>query len=193
MGKLVYGLSASLDGFVTDGDGRIDWTAPDPETSRFVNDVQSRVGTYLFGRRMWETMRVWDDEAALTGMPDYILEYVPIWRGIDKVVVSASMPGLDAPRARLVRRLEPVGVRALVDAADADVEVGGPTLAAPLLRAGLVDEITVVQVPVVVGAGTRFLPEGLRLDLSLVDERRFASGSVFLRYAVRRSSVPTQS
>jgi len=185
MGKLVYGLSTSLDGFINDGDGGIEWTAPDAETSRFVNDLQSRVGTYLFGRRMWETMRVWDDEAALTGLPDYILEYVPIWRGIDKVVVSTTMSGLDAPRARLVGRLEPDGVRALVDAAGADVEVGGPTLAAPLLRAGLVDEITVVQVPVVVGSGTRFLPEGLRLDLALVEEHRFGSGAIFLRYAVR--------
>ena len=193
MGKLVYGLSTSLDGFINDGDGGIEWTAPDPEVSRFVNDMQSRVGTYLFGRRMWETMRVWDDEAALTGLPEYILEYVPIWRGIDKVVVSTTMSGLDAPRARLVQRLEPDGVSALVDAADADVEVGGPTLAAPLLRAGLVDEITVVQVPVVVGAGTRFLPDGLRLDLSLVEERRFASGSLFVRYAVRRPSPPGRS
>jgi len=186
MGKLVYGMSTSLDGYVNRADGSIDWTAPDEETHRFVNHLESRIGTYLFGRRLFETMRVWDDDEALAGMPDYALEYAPVWRAVDKVVFSTTLAALNVPRTRVERRLDVDDVRRLKESSAADLAVGGPTLAAEMLRAGLVDELTLFIVPVVVGAGTRFLPDQLNLDLSLVEERRFDSGTVFLRYAIRR-------
>ncbi len=184
MGKLVYGMSTSLDGFVNDRDGGIDWTAPDEETHRFVNDLERRVGTYLFGRRLFETMRVWEDDAFLEGMPDYAAEYTPIYRAADKVVFSTTLEDPGLPRTRVERRLDFGAVRALKESSTADLSAGGPTLAADLLSAGLVDELTLFVVPVVIGGGTRFLPDGLVLDLSLLEERRFGSGAVFLRYAV---------
>jgi len=186
MGKLVYGMSVSLDGYVNGSDGTFGWTEPEDQLSRFVNEVQSRVGTYLFGRRMFETMRVWEDDAALVDLPDYALEYGPIYRAAEKVVFSTAMEDPVLPKTRVVRRLDPDAVRTLKQSTAADLEVAGPTLAGDLLRDGLVDELTLFVVPVVVGAGTRFLPDQLSLRLSLVEERRFASGTVFLRYAIQR-------
>jgi len=185
MGKLVYGMSVSLDGYVNGPDGSIGWTAPERQLSRFVNEVESSFGIYLFGRRMFETMRIWEDDAALAGWPDYAVEYAPTYRAAEKVVFSTAMEDPALPRTRVERRLDPDAVRTLKQSTAADLAVAGPTLAGALLRAGLVDELTLVIVPVVVGAGTRFLPDRLSLDLSLVEERRFASGSVFLRYAIR--------
>ena len=185
MGTLVYGMSVSLDGYVNGPDGSIDWTDPDGETHRFVNDLESRVGTYLFGRRLFETMRVWEDEAFLADLPDFALEYTPIYRAAEKIVYSTTLEDPGLPRTRVERRLDLDAVRALKESTDADLAVGGPTLAAHLLRAGLVDELTVFLIPVVLGGGTRFLPAGLTLELSLTEERRFASGTVFLRYAPR--------
>lgn len=184
MGTLVYGMSVSLDGYVTGPDGGIEWTAPDEETHRFVNDLERRVGTYLFGRRLFETMQVWEDDAFLEGMPDYAAEYAPIYRAANKVVLSTTLEDPGLPRTRVERRLDPGAVRALKESSTADISAGGPTLAADLLSAGLVDEITLFVVPVAVGGGTRFLPDGLVLDLALLEERRFGSGTVFLRYAI---------
>jgi len=186
MGKLVYGMSVSLDGYVNGSDGTFGWSEPDEEVHRFVNELQRRVGTYLFGRRMFETMRVWEDDAALASLPDYVLEYAPIWRAAEKVVFSTTLEEPAIPRTRVERRLDLDAVRALKESSSADLAVGGPTLAGDLLRAGLVDELTLFLVPVVVGAGTRFLADQLTLDLSLVDERRFDSNTVLLRYAIRR-------
>jgi dihydrofolate reductase len=179
-------MSVSLDGYVNGPDGTFGWTEPDEQLSRFVNDVQSRVGIYFFGRRVFETMRVWEDDAALAGLPDYLLEYAPIYRAAEKVVFSTAMEDPALPRTRVERRLDADAVRGLKESTMADLAVAGPTLAADFLRAGLVDELTLISVPVVVGAGTRFLPDRLSLRLSLVEERSFASGSVFLRYAVQR-------
>lgn len=185
MGTLVYGMSVSLDGYVNGPDGGIDWTDPDGETHRFINELESRIGTYLFGRRMFETMRVWEDPAFLADLPDFAMEYTPIYLAAQKIVYSSTLQDPGLPRTRVERRLDLDAVRALKESTDADLAVGGPTLAAPLLRAGLVDELTVFLVPVIVGGGTRFLPDGLSLDLTLTEERRFASGTVFLRYTTR--------
>ncbi|HEY3338738.1 MAG TPA: dihydrofolate reductase family protein [Propionicimonas sp.] len=185
MGKLVYGMSASLDGYVNDADGNFGWTAQDPGMHRFVNDLQSRVGAYLFGRRVYEAMRVWEDPAALAAMPEHVLEYVPIWRAADKRVFSTTLKDPAMPRTTVERRLDLDSVRALKESTASELSVAGPTLAAHLLRAGLVDELTVFIDPVVVGGGTRFLPDGLALDLTLLEEQRFSAGAVFLRYAIR--------
>jgi dihydrofolate reductase len=180
MGKLVYSAIASLDGYVNDADGNFDWAAPDAEVHAFVNDQERPIGTYLYGRRMYETMAVWetmDDPAPL------MRDYADIWRAADKVVVSHTLERVGTPRTRLVRELDPEAVRALK--AEGDVSVGGPTLAAEALRAGLVDELHLFLNPVVVGGGTAALPDGVHAQLRLESERRFANGVVHVHYRVR--------
>jgi dihydrofolate reductase len=180
MGKLIYSAIASLDGYVNDAAGRFDWAAPDAEVHAFVNDQERPIGTYLYGRRMYETMAAWetmDDPAPL------MRDYAEIWRAADKVVVSRTLDHVTTPRTRLERALDPEAVRALKAAGD--VSVGGPNLAADALRAGLVDELHLFLNPVIVGGGTAALPDGLRADLELVGERRFANGVVHVHYVVR--------
>jgi dihydrofolate reductase len=182
MGRLLFSAITSVDGYTVDATGSFDWAAPDPEVHTYVNDVERDIGTYLYGRRMYETMRVWqdlaDDEDAV------VADYARVWQGADKVVYSASLTGTTTPRTRLVRAFDPAEVGALVEAADTDVSIGGPTLAAAAFDAGLVSEVRLILVPVAVGGGTPALPAGRRLDLSLLDERRFSGGTVALRYAV---------
>jgi dihydrofolate reductase len=185
MSRLVYGLTTSLDGYVNDPDGGFDWAEPDEEVHGFVNDLQRGVGTYLFGRRMADIMRFWDDEAALAGQPGVVADYAALWRAADKVVYSTTLSEPPVRGARLLHQLDLDDVRALKESSASDLAVGGPTLAAHLLRAGLVDQLEVFVAPLSIGGGTRFLPDDVRLDLALLAERRFASGTVFLRYSVR--------
>jgi dihydrofolate reductase len=180
MGKLVYSAIASLDGYVNDADGNFDWAAPDAEVHAFVNDQERPIGTYLYGRRMYETMAVWE---TMDDPEPLMRDYAQIWRAADKVVVSRTLDEVSTPRTRLERELDPEAVRALK--AHGDVSVGGPNLAAGALRAGLVDELHLFLNPVVVGGGTAALPDGLRAELELVGERRFANGVVHVHYRVR--------
>jgi dihydrofolate reductase len=182
MGRLIYTAIASLDGHVVDADGSFDWAAPDEEVHAFVNDQEREVGTYLLGRRMYEVLVAWesmDDEAPV------MRDYAQIWRSADKLVYSSTLDEVRSARTRLERRFEPGAVRRLVAEAGTDVSIGGPTLAAHAIRAGLVDEFQLYVTPVVVGGGTSWLPDDVRLDLSLVDEHRFANGVVHLRYRRR--------
>ncbi|MGV8909920.1 MAG: dihydrofolate reductase family protein [Propionicimonas sp.] len=190
MGTLSFGMISSLDGFVAGPDGDFDWAEPDEETHRFVNEREQAVGTYLYGRRMYETMRAWAEDDWLVGEPDYVHDYARIWRAADKVVYSTTLGASTIERTRVQPRLDLDHLRHLKAASDTDLSVSGPTLAADLLRAGLVDELAIYVAPVVVGGGSRLLPVGLSLNLSLVEERRFASGMVFLRYAVRNDESP---
>jgi dihydrofolate reductase len=184
MSHLVYSAIASLDGYVADADGSFEWAAPDRDLHRAVNEAERPLGTHLYGRRMYEVLSAWetidDDEPV-------IREYARIWRDADKVVYSTTLDRVTTARTRLERRFDPVEVRRLVDAAERDVSVGGPTLAAHALRAGIVDRLHLYLHPVLVGAGTPALPEGVRLDLRLRSERRFGSGAVHLAYDVRRA------
>jgi dihydrofolate reductase len=182
MGRLIYTAIASLDGYVVDADGSFDWAAPDEEVHAFVNDQERGVGTYLLGRRMYEVLVAWesmDDEAPV------MRDYAQIWRSADKLVYSSTLDEVRSARTRLERRFEPEAVRRLVAEAATDVSVGGPTLAAHAIRAGLVDEFQLYVNPVVVGGGTNWLPDDVRVDLSLVDEHRFPNGVVHLRYRRR--------
>jgi dihydrofolate reductase len=187
---LVYSAIASLDGYVVDAEGSFDWAAPDEEVHAFVNDLERPVGTYLYGRRMYEVMRFWETAPPLgtqpQTVPEVFADFAGIWRAADKVVYSTSLPAVDTARTRLERSFQTDAVRQLVAAADRDVSIGGPTLAAAAIRAGLVDDLHLFLVPVVVGGGTRALPDGVRLDLELVDEHRFAGGVVHLQYRLRR-------
>ena len=182
MAELIYAMIASLDGYVADEHGKFDWAAPDEQVHAFVNDLERAVGTYLYGRRMYEVMVPWetmDDPAPV------IRDYAEIWRASDKIVYSKSLETVSTPRTRLERDFDPDAVRQLKETAQQPLSVGGPTLAAEALRAGLVDECHLFLNPVVVGAGTAALPDGVRMGLQLLDERRFDGGVVYLRYSTR--------
>jgi dihydrofolate reductase len=184
MANLIYSAIASLDGFTADGNGDFDWAAPDEEVHAFVNDEERPVGTYLYGRRMYETMVYWETASTGDDQPAAVREYARIWQAADKVVYSSMLDAVSSARTRLEREFDPDAVRRLKKATARDVTVGGPGLAGQALAAGLVDECRLFLNPVVVGGGTRALPAGLHLELELLDERRFGNGVVYLRYRV---------
>jgi dihydrofolate reductase len=183
MAKLIYAAIASLDGYVADHDGRFDWSAPDEEVHAAVNDVMRPLGTQLLGRRMYEVLAAWDTLDVADG-PDAVRDYAEMWRGSDKVVYSRTLAGVDAPRTTLERAFDADDVRERKAAADRDLGIGGPHLAAEALRAGLVDELHLFLHPIVVGGGTAALPGDVALRLSLLGERRFTGGVVHLSYRV---------
>ncbi len=181
MAKLVYSAITSLDGYVADVDGNFDWAAPDEEVHAFVNDLERPVGTYLYGRRMYEVMVAWET-MTLAGQPPVVQDYAAIWRAADKIVYSRTLATVSSARTRIEREFEPEAIREMKAAAGRDISVGGPDLAAQALQAGLVDECHLFLTPVVVGGGNQFLPDDVRLNLELLDERRFGSGVVHLHY-----------
>jgi dihydrofolate reductase len=185
MAKLIYSALASLDGYVADADGNFDWAAPDEEVHAFVNDLERPVGTHLYGRRMYETMAVWET-MSLSGEPDVMRDFAAIWRAADKIVFSRTLESVSTPRTRLERELDPGAVRELKAQAERDVSIGGPDIAGQALAAGLVDELQLFLTPVVVGGSKHSLPTTSRVDLELRDLRRFGNGTVYLRYSVRR-------
>lgn len=184
MAKLIYSAIMSLDGYTADTDGNFNWSAPDEEIHAFVNDLERDVGTYLLGRRMYEVMSVWETMDT-RDEPPVIQDYARIWQGADKVVYSTTLDTPSTPKTRLERQFLPEAVRDLKEDSDRDISIGGPTLAAHALKAGLVDECQLFINPVAVGGGLRFLPEGLKAQLELVDQRRFGNGVAYLRYRAR--------
>jgi dihydrofolate reductase len=185
MGKLIYSAICSLDGYVNDANGGFDWSAPDDEVHAFVNDLERNVATYLYGRRLYEVMQVWqqlDTEDESAAMADY----ASIWRAADKVVFSTTLDVADTPRTRIERDFAPETIEKLKASSPLDLSIGGATLAGVALAAGLVDEIHLLLSPIVVGGGTRALPDDVILPLALLSERRFAGGVVHLHYALRR-------
>ena len=183
MSKLVYSAIASLDGYVTDEQGNFDWAAPDDELHACVNEVERRIGTYLYGRRMYDTMVVWET-LALDDQPAVVRDYAEIWRATDKIVYSRTLKAPASARTRIERDFDPAAVRRLKAEAEHDLSVGGPELAAQAIDAGLVDELHLFLVPVLVGGGRRALSQAARADIELLDERRFAQGAVHLHYRV---------
>jgi dihydrofolate reductase len=185
VGKLIYSAIASLDGYIEDADGKFDWAAPDEEVHAFVNELERPVGTYLYGRRMYETMVYWETAHTLDDPSPVFRDYTEIWQAADKIVYSTTLKSVSSERTRLERSFDVEAVRRLTAAAERDLSVGGPGLAAHVLNAGLVDEVQLLVVPVVLGAGKRWLPDGAHVPLELLDTRRFAGGVVYLQYAVR--------
>jgi dihydrofolate reductase len=185
MAKLVYSAIASLDGYIEDADGRFDWAAPDEEVHRFVNDLERPIGTYLYGRRMYDTMVFWENRELLADESAVMRDYAAIWQAADKVVYSRTLESAASARTRIERAFEPEAVRAMKTAAAGDISVGGADLAGQALAAGLVDECQLLLGPIAVGGGKPALPAGVRIRLELLDERRFASGVVYLRYRTR--------
>lgn len=181
MAKLIYGGITSLDGYVNDENGNFDWSEPDAEVHAFVNELERPVGTYLYGRRLYEVMSVWDSWP-VEGEPDEIRDYAKIWRAANKVVYSTTLEDVASARTRIEREFDPGAVRELKRTADRDIGIGGSELGAQAIRAGLVDEYYLLVSPIAVGGGTPFLPHGVNVPLELVAERRFGNGVVYLRY-----------
>ena len=185
MAKLTYAAIASLDGFVEDEEGKFDWAMPDEEMHAFVNELERPIGTYLYGRRMYETMVFWETAHTLPDLPPHILQYARDWQAAEKVVYSTTLESVSSERTRIERTFDPDAVRRLKAEADHDLTVNGPNLAAQAIAAGLVDEYHLFTTTSVVGGGKRFFPDGVRLDLELVEERAFDSGLVYTRYRTR--------
>jgi dihydrofolate reductase len=189
MAKLIYSAIASLDGYVADAQGRFDWSVPDEEVHAFVNDLERPIGTHLYGRRLYEVMSAWETADGPDFAEPLMQDYAAIWQAAEKVVYSTTLAEVSTARTRLERSFDPGAVERMKAGADRDLTVGGPGLAAHALAAGLVDECNLFVCPVIVGAGTAWLPDGLRLRLELLDERRFGNGVVHLHYRTSRDPV----
>ena len=182
MAKLMYMTIASLDGYVADEDGKFDWAMPDEEVHAFVNDLERPIGTHLYGRRLYEVMIGWETMHTLPDQTPLTLDFAAIWQAAEKVVYSRTLEEVSSARTRIERDFDPEAIREMKADADRDISIGGATLAGEAIRAGLVDELHVIASPIVVGGGTPSLPDGVRWELELLDERRFANGVVYLRY-----------
>ena len=185
MAKLIYSAITSLDGYVADQGGDFDWSVPDEEVHAFVNDLERPVGTYLYGRRMYEVMVSWET-LALADQPAVARDFAAIWRAAEKVVFSTTLDAVSSDRTRIERAFDPAMVRRMKDLADRDITVGGPDLAGQAIRAGLVDECHLFVSPIVVGAGKLALPDNVRVSLETLDACRFGNGVVYLRYRVTK-------
>jgi dihydrofolate reductase len=185
MAKLIYSAITSLDGYVADAAGNFDWAEPDPEVHRFVNDLERMVGTYLYGRRMYEVMVFWETANTLANQPTVVQDFAEIWQTADKIVYSKTLEAVSSARTRIERHFDAEAVRQMKATSETDISVGGPDLAAQAIQAGLVDELHVFVTPVVVGGGKKSLPDDVRLKLELLDERRFGNGVVHLHYRTR--------
>lgn len=182
MAKLIYSFLVSMDGYVADEDGKFDWAAPDEEVHAFINDLQRPVGTYLYGRRLYETMICWETDPALAAQSAVMRDFADQWQAAEKIVYSTTLQQVSTGKTRIERTFNPEALRQLKATAGHDLTVGGPGLATHAVRAGLVDEYQLFLTPIVAGGGTRFFPNGVRGELDLLEERRFGSGMVYLRY-----------
>jgi dihydrofolate reductase len=187
MAKMIYSAISSLDGYVADEDGNFDWAVPDEEVHTFINDLDRPIGTYLYGRRMYETMAGWETDPTLADQSPPMEDFAQIWQAADKIVYSKTLEAVATTGTRIERDFDPVAVRRMKDLAARDLLVGGPELAAQALRAELVDECHLFVAPIMVGGGQRSLPHNVHLKLELLDERRFSSGMVYLYYRTRRT------
>lgn len=184
MGKLVYAAIASLDGYVEDDEGRFDWSTPDEEVHAFVNDLERPIGTYLYGRRMYETMVFWESVITDADEPAVFRDYAGIWQAADKIVYSRTLQEVSSARTRIEREFDRGAVERLKHSSGADISIGGAELGGQAIGAGLVDECHLFLCPIVVGGGKRALPDGIRVRLELLDERRFRNGVVHLHHRV---------
>jgi dihydrofolate reductase len=193
MAHLIYSAMTSLDGYIEDKSGRFDWAEPDEEVHRFVNDLERSAGTHLYGRRMYETMMVWETEPSLAAESPFMRDYAEIWQSADKIVYSRTLEAVSTRRTRIERNFDPEAIERLKETAEQDISIGGPEIAAHAFRAGLVDECQLYIAPIVVGGGKPSLPDDVHLELELLEERAFGSGIVFLRYRVKQGSAGRQA
>jgi dihydrofolate reductase len=182
MAKLIYISNVSLDGYIEDEHGSFNWTEPDDEVFTFITDLVHSVGTYLYGRRLYETMAVWESDPALAAQSELMGDFADVWRAAEKVVYSTTLDAVPTAKTKLERNFDPDSVREMKASAASDLTVGGANLAAHAFTAGLVDECHLFIVPVLLGGGKPSLPSGIRAELELLGERRFSNGVVYLRY-----------
>jgi dihydrofolate reductase len=187
MAKLIYSAIMSLDGYIEDKHGNFDWAMPDEEMHQFINDLERSAGTYLYGRRMYETMMVWETDASFAADSPITLDFAEIWQAVDKIVYSRTLKAVATARTRIERDFDPEVIRQLKATTDRDILIGGPALAAHALRAGLVDELHLFLAPIIVGEGKQFFPNNVRLELELLAKRRFGNGMIYLRYQTKSS------
>jgi dihydrofolate reductase len=185
MAKLIYSAIASLDGYVEDERGKFDWAAPDEELHAFVNDLERPIGTYLYGRRMYETMVFWETVSTTGDRSAASRDFAEIWRAAEKVVYSRTLKAVSSARTRIERDFNPSAIRRLKESSRSDITIGGAELAGHAIAEGLVDECHLLLGPILVGGGKRALPANVNAKLELLDERRFRSGVVHLHYRVR--------
>jgi dihydrofolate reductase len=189
MARLIYAAIASLDGYTEDKNGDFDWFTPDEEVHKFINNLQRSVGTHLYGRRMYETMMVWETDPGLAAESPILRDYAEIWQAADKIVYSKTLQAVATRKTQLERTFNPTIIRQLKEAVNQDMIIGGPELAAHAFRAGLIDECQFFLPPIIVGGGKPALPDNVRLKLELLEERRFDSGVVYLRYRTRQENT----
>jgi len=183
--KLIYSALTSLDGYVADEDGNFDWAEPSEEVHVFINDLERPVGIHLYGRRMYEVMAYWETPDTVADPPPFFRDYAKIWKAADKIVYSKALETVSSARTQIERDFDPEAVRQMKATAERDIAIGGPDLAAQAIKAGLVDELHFFLAPVVIGGGKQSLPDDVRLELELLDERRFPNGVVHLHYRTR--------
>jgi len=186
MAHLIYSAISSLDGYIEDADGNFDWAMPDEEVHRFINNLERAAGTYLYGRRMYETMMVWETDPNLAADSPLMRDFAEIWQAANKIVYSKTLETVSTRRTQLERTLDPEAIRHLKEAVEDDILIGGPELAAHAFQSGLIDECHLYLTPIIVGGGKPSLPDNIRLELELLEERRFSNGTVFLRYRARQ-------
>jgi dihydrofolate reductase len=189
MARLIYSALSSLDGYIEDTEGNFDWAAPDEEVHRFINDLERTAATHLYGRRMYETLMVWETDPSLAADSPLMRDFAEIWQAADKIVYSKTLEHVSTRKTQLKRTFDPEAIRQLKKSAESDILIGGPDLAAHAFRSGLIDECHLFLAPILVGGGKKSLPDNVRLELELLEERRFASGVVFLRYRARQGSA----
>jgi dihydrofolate reductase len=182
MAKLIYVANVSLDGYVEDAHGGLEWTAPNDEVFTFITDLVRPVGTYLYGRRLYETMAVWETDPTLAAESELRTDFANVWQTADKIVYSTTLSAVSTANTRLERRFDPDAVRDMKASAASDLTVGGPTLSAHAFDAGLVDECHLFVWPVLVGEGKPAFLSDARVQLELVEEHRFGNGVVYLRH-----------
>jgi dihydrofolate reductase len=184
MAKLIYSAIASLDGYVEDREGKFDWAVPDDEVHAFINDLERPIGAYLYGRGMYETMVAWETASSAPDQPAATRDFAEIWRAAEKIVFSRTLRAVSSARTRIERDLDPAAIRRLKASRTRDITIGGAQLAGRAIVEGLVDECHLSLFPILVGGGKRALPDNVRAQLELLDERRFASGVVHLHYGI---------
>ena len=187
MAHLIYTTNTSLDGYTEDMDGKFDWTDPNEEVFRFITDLIRADGTHLYGRRMYESMMVWETDPNLAGQSPLMRDFAQVWQAADKIVYSRTLEAVSTRKTQIERSFDPEAIRRLKESVGPDIHIGGAELAAHAFRAGLIDECNLFIIPIIVGGGKPALPEDVRLELELLDERRFGNGIVFLRYRTRQA------
>ncbi len=184
MAKLIYTAIMSLDGCIADEAGNFDWSAPDEDVHAFVNDLERPVGTYLYGRRLYDVMKFWEDPQQSWSASAVTRDFAQLWQAAEKIVYSRTLQRAETKRTRIERTFLPEIIRQMKVTAESDISVGGSELAAQAFAAGLVDECRLFLAPVIVGGGKPGLPRDLRIGLKLEVERRFPNGVVYVQYAV---------